>query len=77
MTTDPIRAGITEKQPLLRLAQKWFDKKYVSSQKNTQNFFQRLIFILEKAQKSNFCYKAPILVNVAFVALRETVYFQR
>ena len=39
MTTDPVRAGITEKQPFLRSAIKcFFGQKCILTQKNTQNF---------------------------------------
>ena len=49
MTTDPVRAEITEKQPILRLAEECFfgPKMRFSPPKKHPKFAKRLIFILE------------------------------
>ena len=44
MTTDLVPAGITEKEPFLRLTKKWFLAKI----KKHPNFAKRLIFIKER-----------------------------
>ena len=50
MTTDPIRAGITEKRQFLRSAEKcFFWSKMGFNPKNHPKFLKRLIFIWEKA----------------------------
>ena len=50
MTTDPVRAEITEKQPILRLAEECFfgPKMRFSPPKKHPKFAKRLIFVLEK-----------------------------
>ena len=49
MTTDPVWAGVTEKPPFLRSAEKcFFGQKCVLSQNKTPQFHQILIFILEE-----------------------------
>ena len=48
MTTDPVRAGITEKRTFLRSAEKcFFWPKMGFNQKNHPKFLKRLIFIWE------------------------------
>ena len=50
MTTDPVRAGTTEKQPFLGPAEKcFFWPKMGFHPKNLPKFLKRLIFILEEA----------------------------
>ena len=48
MTTDTVRAGITEKRPFLRSAGKCFLTKNAFYPKKHPKFVKRLIFILEK-----------------------------
>ena len=50
MTTDPVWAGITEKRPLLRSAEKcFFWPKMHLNPKKQPKFLKRLMFIWEKA----------------------------
>ena len=72
MKTDPVRAGITEKWPVIRLAEKWsFGQKFILSQKSPK-FPKRLISILEKG--TFFVQLFPVLART-WLDLRSESFF--